>query len=93
MAKRHVVASKPASDQVGQVFHDLRNNFAAIGLWVTMLLESSCGECRDVHERVAEAIGRNLAEAQGSTRRLRALGRPVSPRRAAMNGRRRRRAG
>jgi len=89
MAKRRVVAGKHATDQV---FHGLSNNFAAISLWATMLAKSACDGCRAVHEQVAGAIGRNLAEAQVSCRRLRALATRAQPPRAAMNGRRRRRA-
>jgi hypothetical protein len=89
MAKRHVVAGK---DGGRQAVHALNNNFAAIGLWLSVLLDSSCEGCRELHERVARAIGRNLADAQGSCKRLRTLQTRDRPRRAAMNGSHRRRA-
>jgi len=89
MAKRHVVAGK---HEAGQAVHALNNNFAAIGLWLTILLESDCDGCRELHERIAGAIGRNLTEAQSSWKRLRSLQARARPRRAAMNGSHRRRA-
>ena len=90
MAKRHVVAGK---HEAGQEVHALNNNFAAIGLWLTILLESDCDGCREIHERVAGAIGRNLTEAQSSWKRLQGLQRRARQGRAAINGSQRRRAG
>ena len=90
MAKRHVVAGKHGADQA---VHALNNNFAAISLWLTILLESDCDGCRELHERVAGAIGRNLTEAHGSCKQLRGLQRRARPGRAAIHGSQRRRAG
>jgi hypothetical protein len=87
MAKHRIRAATVASNRA---FHELNNNFAAIGLWVAMLLESTCEECRAGREKIAAAIGRNLAQAQVATQSLR--GAPPS-RGAATTARRRRRAG
>jgi hypothetical protein len=63
-----------AEEELRKLFHDLNNNFAVIELWVTVLLESSCPQCRAGSDEVAEAIRRNLIAAQASTRKLRASG-------------------
>jgi hypothetical protein len=89
MGKRHVVAAKHGAEHA---IHALNNNFAAIGLWLSVLLDSSCEGCGELHERVARAIGRNLAEAQASCKRLRVLQARARPRRAGMNGTQRTRA-
>jgi hypothetical protein len=89
MGKRHVVAGKHGAEHA---VHALNNNFAAIDLWLSVLLDSSCEGCRELHERVARAIGRNLAEAQSSCKRLRTLQTRARSRRAVMNGSQRTRA-
>ena len=88
MAKRYIAGKHGAE----QAVHALNNNFAAIGLWLTILLESDCDGCRELHERVAGAIGRNLTEAHSSCKRFRALQARARPGRAAMNGSHRTRA-
>jgi hypothetical protein len=53
-----------------EVVHDIRNNLAAIQLWLAKLAQNPCADCRADREEVATAIRMNVTAAIASSSKL-----------------------